>query len=264
MTNWTQNPAHGGWNAAQQMDACRYQADPNGFTTWHGMRAARLEVQPKDDPLALGENTERAECLDLQDASGDVIQESSASGTQYYATSYYFSTGWAATFYPYSAFEASGTTWPAGVSPDCSAGGGKQCNSWSIVLQLYGWGGALSAASRAPGAPQTMAFGIGSQDFPFSDGGAITLGAWTDVVLEVQWASGGITIWRRNEGQTSFTQVASGTATTPAPSGTYVKQGLYRGGNVNGRTDVLWIGPTARGGSFAAVEQAAFGTSAGP
>src|SRR5262249_25726182 len=30
----------------------------------------------------------------------------------------------------------------------------------------------------------------------------------------------------------------------------YVKQGLYRGGNVGGRTDVFWIGPTARGTSL--------------
>jgi hypothetical protein len=42
-----------------------------------------------------------------------------------------------------------------------------------------------------------------------------------------------------------------------------MKQGHYRGGNVNGRTDVLWVGPTARGDTFSAVEQAAFGTNVG-
>jgi hypothetical protein len=43
-----------------------------------------------------------------------------------------------------------------------------------------------------------------------------------------------------------------------------MKQGLYRGGNVDGRTDVYWVGPTVRGGTFSAVEQAAFGTQVGP
>jgi hypothetical protein len=109
-----------------------------------------------------------------------------------------------------------------------------------------------------------MWFDVGSQKFAFSDGGQIVLGAWMDLVIQVDWSSAAIAIWRRNQGQTSFAQVVSGTATSAASSGVYVKQGLYRGANVNGRTDVLWVGPTARGSSFSAVEQAAFGTSAGP
>jgi hypothetical protein len=56
-----------------------------------------------------------------------------------------------------------------------------------------------------------------------------------------------------------------GQATGGAPSqAIYFKQGLYRGGSVNGRTDVFWAGPTARGSTFSAVEQAAFGTNVGP
>jgi hypothetical protein len=244
------------------MDDCRYQADPNGFKTWHGMAAARLEVQPADDPLALGENTERAECLTFQDASGKTITESAASGTQYYATSYYFSTSWAATFYPWSVFETPGSTWPYGTSSDCSGGSGNDCNSWSFVMQFYGWGG-LAAASTAPGQPQTMWLDLGGQKQSFSDGGQIVVGAWLDLVIEVSWSSGAVSVWRRNEGQPNFAQVVS--ATPPAPTGSvYEKQGLYRGGTVNGRTDVLWVGPTARGSSFSAVEQAAFGTNVGP
>ena len=36
--------------------------------------------------------------------------------------------------------------------------------------------------------------------------------------------------------------------TTPVPPGKdfYIKQGLYRGGTVGGRADVLWIGPDQR------------------
>ena len=266
LTDWAQHPAHGGWNGAQQMDDCRYQADPGGFTTWHGKPSARLEVNPGDDPLALGENSERTECLNEQDGSGTVWSEGPSSGTVYYATSYYFSTSWAATFYPYSVFEAGGTSWPGNVSTDCGSAG-NLCNSWSLVLQFHGPGGGspwavLAAGSPGPGQPQKMWL-TGSMDVQFSDGGAITPGAWVDVVLEVAWASGGITVWRRNQGQTAFAQVVA-TTFPVAPAGTYMKQGLYRGGNVDGRTDVLWVGPTARGGTFAAVEQAAFGTSVGP
>jgi hypothetical protein len=266
LTDWTQHPAHGGWYGAQQMDDCRYQADPGGFMTWHGKLAARVEVDPGDDPLALGENSERTECLTEQDASGNQLDEGPASGAQFYATSYYFSTDWAATSYPYSVFEAGGGTWPGNVSSDCGSAG-NLCNSWSLVLQFHQPGGGtpwavLSAASPAPGQPQKMWL-AGSQDVQFSDGGAIVPGKWVDLVLEVDWTSGAIDVWRRDEGQAGFTQVVA--TTFPAPvDGTYMKQGLYRGGNVNGRTDVLWVGPTARGSTFSAVEEAAFGTDAGP
>jgi hypothetical protein len=263
MTSWTQNPGSGGWNGRQVKDACRYEADPGGFVTSHGMLSARVEVDPGDDPLDLGENTERAEMLDLQDATGMPIAESSASGTQYYATSYYFPTTWGATFYPWSAFEASGSTWPAGSTSDCSSGNGNECNSWSFVMQLYPWA-ALAAASAAPGQPQTMWLSAGSQTFQFSDGGQLALGQWMDIVIQVDWTSGAIGVWRRNEGQASFTQVVNGTTGSAPPSGVYSKQGIYRGGNVNGRTDVYWVGPTARGSTFAAVELAAFGTNSGP
>ena len=266
LTDWTQHPAHGGWNGAQQMDDCRYQADPGGFQTWHGKAAARLEVNPGDDPLNLGENSERTECLTEQDASGNQWNEGPSSGTLYYATSYYFSQSWAATFYPYSVFESGGSSWPGNVSTDCSSAG-NLCNSWSLVLQFHGPGGGtpwavLAAGSTAPGAPQKMWLG-GSQDVQFSDGGQLVVGAWVDIAIEVDWATAAITIWRRNEGQTGFTQVVA-TTFPAAVTGTYMKQGLYRGGNVNGRTDVLWVGPTARGSTFSAVEQAAFGTNVGP
>jgi hypothetical protein len=266
LTDWTQHPAHGGWYGAQQMDACRYQADLGRFTTWHGKATARLEVDPGDDPLNLGENSERAECLTEQDASGAQFSEGPSSGTLYYAASYYFSTSWAATFYAYSVFEAGGGSWPGNASSNCS-GAGNLCNSWSLVLQFHGPGGGapwavLAAGSTAPGQPQKMWL-AGSKDVQFSDGGQLVPGAWVDLVLEVNWGTAAITIWRRNQGQMGFTQVVS-TSFPAAVAGTYMKQGLYRGGNVNGRIDVLWVGPTARGSSFSAVEQAAFGTNVGP
>ena len=163
-------------------------------------------------------------------------------------------------------FEAGGSSWPGNVSADCGSAG-NLCNSWSLVLQFHGPGGgtpwaALAAGSPAPGQPQKMWL-TGADDVQFSDDGQIVLGAWVDLVIEVAWASGAITMWRRDEGASSFAEVVA--ATFPAPvTGTYMKQGLYRGGNVNGRTDVLWMGPTARGSTFSAVEQAAFNTNVGP
>jgi hypothetical protein len=236
----------GGWSAQQAMDNCRIQ--PDGFLTWHGKAAVRVEVQPKDDPLVLNSNSERAEMLLMQDANGREIRENANSGTQYYATSYYFPATWRGQQLPWFAF----------TPTDCSAGDQNTCNSWSFVWQFYGWGG-LTAAQSTVNGPQRYAF----NNTPFADGGLIQLGKWTDFVFMVDWSSGAYTIWRRDEGQTAFTQALSGKTPVPGGRDVYVKQGLYRGGNVGGRTDVLWIGPTARGSSFAAVERQAFGTDSG-
>lgn len=232
------------------------------FMTWHNLSALRIEVDPHNDPLALGENTEREEAAMMQNGSG-IINENTSSGIQFYALSYYFPTTWAATAYPYSVFEAAGSSWPNGFTSDCSSGDGNQCNSWSFVMQFYPWG-ALAAASTSIGGPQTYQMNLGGKSFTFSDGGAIALGKWTDFVFKVDWGSGTINIWRRDQGQTQFTQVVTDAIAGPPSGNIYFKQGLYRGGNVNGRSDVYWAGPTVRGSSFAGVEMQAFGTANGP
>ena len=244
ITDWSQVRT-GGWFGEQIMDECRMQ--PDGFLTWHGKAAVRVEVQPNDDPLALNSNSERAEML-LMQSNGSVIKENTSSGTQYYATSYYFPTTWQGQQLPWSAF----------APTECSSGDQNKCNSWSFVWQFYGWGG-LSAAQTTVNGPQHYVFN-GSQ---FTDGGLIQMGKWTDFVFVVDWGTGRYNVWRRDEGQTTFMQKLLGRAPVPAGRGVYVKQGLYRGGNVGGRTDVLWIGPTARGSSFSAVELQAFGTDSG-
>jgi hypothetical protein len=226
------------------MDSCRIQ--PDGFLTWHGKTAVRVEVQPKDDPLTLNSNSERAEMLIMQDDNGKEIRENVHSGTQYYATSYYFPATWQGQQLPWSAF----------APTDCSADQ-NMCNSWSFVWQFYGWG-ALSAAKSTVNGPQHYSF----NNAQLADGGLIQLDKWTDFVFVVEWSTGAYAIWRRDEGQTTFTQALSGKMPVPDRN-IYVKQGLYRGGNVGDRTDVLWIGPTARGSSFSAVERQAFGTDAG-
>jgi hypothetical protein len=244
-SDWARAPT-GGWFGQQIMDSCRMQ--PDGFLTWHGRAAVRVEVQPNDDPLALNANSERAEMLLMQDASGKEIKENSKGGTQYYATSYYFPTTWQGQQFPWSAFP----------SIDCSTGDQNKCNSWSFVWQFYGWG-ALTAAQTFLNGPQRYLFN-GSQ---FADGGLIQLGKWTDFVFMVDWNLGAYAVWRRHEGETIFTLALSGRAAVPVERDVYVKQGLYRGGNVGGRTDILWIGPTVRGSSFSSAEQQAFGTDNG-
>jgi hypothetical protein len=244
-TDWAEIPT-GGWAGQQAMDSCRMQRD--GYVTWHGKVAVRVEVQPTDDPLDSHANSERAEVLFMQDANGKVIKENSASGTQYYATSYYFPTTWQGQQLPWFAF----------APIDCLGDGQNICNSWSFVWQFFGWGG-MSAARTAVNGPEHYLFN-GSR---FTDGGLIKLGKWTDFVFMVDWGTGSYTVWRRDEGQTTFTQVLVGKTAVPSGREVYAKQGLYRGGNVGGRTDVLWIGPTARGASFSAVERQAFGTDNG-
>jgi hypothetical protein len=244
-TDWTTNRT-GGWGGEQVMDRCRIQ--PDGVLTWHGKPAVRVEVQPNDDPLALGANSERAEMLIMQGADKAPIKENDKSGTQYYATSYYFPRTWRGQQLPWSAFS----------SVDCTAQGQNQCNSWSFVWQFYGWGG-LGAAQTALNGPQHYRF----NGAPLADGGLITAGKWTDFVLVVAWGTGNYVVWRRDEDQATFTRALSGNTPVPPDREIYVKQGLYRGGNVGGRTDVLWIGPTARGSSFSAVENRAFGTNNG-
>jgi len=226
------------------MDSCRVH--PDGNVTWHGKAAARVEVQPGDDPLILGENSERAEMLGMQTSNGADITEGPSSGTQYYATSYYFPVTWAGEQLPWSAF----------APIDCSAGTQNQCNSWSAVMQFYGWGALMAARTTVGGVEH-----YGFNGIDFTTNAAIALGKWTDFVFQVNWSTGDFVVYRRDEGSVAFTQVLAGN--TPPAAGVYLKQGLYRGGAVNGRTDVLWVGPTARGTTFAAVEQQAFGTNDG-
>lgn len=242
LTDWANLQRAGGFKAIQAMDTCRIQFDPN-FKTWHGLAATRVEVNPGDDPISSG--GERSEVLFPQTVSGSPIYESSASGTQYIAVSYFFP----------SNFDG---TWLSGNS-----------NSWSIVMQLHNGGGsgvfsALMAGKRTASGKHTFTY-ASAQTYPFSDGGEIRRGEWVDFIFELNFANGRFKIYRRNETQSNFTVVVDATDPSMVSTGqSYMKQGLYRGSSVNGRTDVIWMGPTARGTSFSAVEQAAFATTNGP
>ena len=262
--DWDRDPAQGGWADIQVVDPAKLHKDPN-TPTWHNRGAARVQVDSGDDPLSLGEGTERAEVLAMQDSAGKQIPEGEGSGTQYYAISYKFPADWAGTEI---------------------AGDGT---SWSIVFQLHGPDKlgyspafALNAAKTTNAGLQKYSVATNGGDrqtgccgpsYDFSDGGLISLGQWTDFIIMMSFAStptGHITIWRRDEGQAGFAQVVDvGNVATlqynsqidSTGGAHYWKQGLYRGG-VN-RTDVLWMGPTVRATSFEAAEMAAFGTASG-
>jgi hypothetical protein len=241
LSDWANRPIAGGFNGVQAMDTCRYRLDAS-FRTWHDKPAVRVEVNAGDD--ALNSGGERSEVLTMQTSGGGTIEESSSSGRTFIATSYYFPSNWDGTFIH---------------------GDGE---SWSAVMQFHPSGSAgyfagLHAGRRDVGMPQKFYWSSGALS-EFSDGSAILLGQWVDLVMQFDFATGDFRIYRRNEGQSKFVQVLAITDSSMVTSNTtYFKQGLYRGPDVNGRTDVLWIGPTARATTFAAAELASFGTANG-
>jgi hypothetical protein len=239
LSDWPNQAIAGGFDGIQAMDGCRYQLDAS-FHTWHGGPAVRVEVDPGDNPIPT--SGERAEVLTMQDGQGNDFLESSASGLQFFATSYFFPSTWDGTF-----LQGDG-------------------DSWSAVMQFHpsgadGYFAGIQAGRRDVAAPQTLYYSSGPT---LSELGPIGLGQWVDLVFQMSFATGELHIYRRDQGQAKFAEVLAMTDTTmTSPSTTYFKQGLYRGPDVNGRTDVLWIGPSARGASFSAVEQAGFGTNDG-
>jgi len=240
LTDWINLARAGGFGAYQVMDSCRMKYDPS-FSTWHGLASVRVEVNPGDDPISSG--GERSEVLWMKDQAG-IMFESQTSGRVYFGMSYFF---------------------PVDFDGEVLRG---NPNSWSIIMQLHpgsgnGPFGVFVAGQREPTGPHRFWWTSGQQ-YNFSDGGNIELGKWVDFIFDMNFNTGAFKIYRRNEGETSFRAVVDANDPTLVNAqGSYFKQGLYRGEDVRGRTDVIWMGPTARGNSFLAVEQAAFGTRKG-
>ena len=246
---------HGSWARSQIMAPDRLFAAPG--KTHHNKPAARVDVRPGDNPLSCCAGTERAELVNLRTDTGAALYETFASGTQYFGLSYKFPVGF--------------DTFTHSVA-----------HPWQIVLQLHG-----PDVLRAP-----PAFALDVKYGRFAvrtDGGdmahgnrflerelqdsSLNEGQWTDLMIRIDFAvdeSGGVTVWRRNEAETSFREVLQldgiptlqyDSARNIQADGHYWKQGLYRSAMPVRNT--FSMGPLARGSSFAAVERAAFNTKGG-
>ncbi|MES1198316.1 MAG: heparin lyase I family protein [Chitinophagaceae bacterium] len=238
---------YGGW-ATPNFDNSAIVVDG---TDWHGIPAARVQVT-STDKHACGGDCERSEIAELPDGKGGLIDEANALGsTVYFATSYKIPSQFKST-----------------------------PSNWELVLQLHG----PNELSSNP----VFAFDIGSKKWQVNmrqgditsssnkgyslTNNSINYDKWTDFIIGINFqksATGSVTVWRRDEGATTFTKVLDLTGiSTLQYSGAngalmyhYWKQGLYRGHLDN--TDQIWIGSFVRGTTFSAVENAAFKTQAG-
>jgi polysaccharide lyase-like protein len=235
------------WKAVQRVAVDRLAIVADGGAR-QGTKYARVQVLPGDDPLALGKGTERAEVYYMQDASNAVIFENQSSGTQQYSFSVKFDPSWQ-------------------TIVDYGATTGKWTGAWGIFLQLHGpdnlntnaaW--AITAAGGGHGEADRIHLLTRFGDITLASGpttcelsnGALNIGHWIDFILTVKYAkdsTGSLTLQRRDEGDTAYTQVLSlpNTPTlqySPAVNGGavgdhYIKHGLYRNGQPF--TSVLYL-----------------------
>jgi chitodextrinase len=218
------------WGYKEAVAADRFTILSDGGAR-QGSRYARVEVRSGDNPLSSG-STERAEVSYPQDASNRIIYENLNSGTQQYAFSVKFDPSWRTI---------------------TSSGNG----AWGIFLQLHGPNGsnpawALSATDKIR--LNTRLGNMTSNGVVVRDlsNGNLNIGKWIDFIVTVKYAkdnTGYITIQRRDEGQSSFTQVFSLTNTPTvqydpnvnngAVGNHYFKHGLYR--NAQPFTSILYL-----------------------
>lgn len=224
-----------------------------------GSHALRIEVRPGDAPLATM-TSERAQALLPSDAGGKPIHEHADSGTKYIALSVRLDEAW--------------------TSPVADADGAV----WATVCSLLGSDDPLTGA---PGASPAFALEAANGRFSIvcnggrfdaSDpwrnekpltltNGSLNPGRWVDFVFGITFSttSGGITVWRRDEGQTEFGEVLSYAGPTvistsrSGPRGIdhYWKIGLHRPRQAT-LTSVLWTDAFVRADTFAAAVASAF------
>ena len=242
---------HGNWKALQVVASNRFQrvTDP----VRQGRYAARVEVRPGDDPI--NSSGERSEVLVMSDRRGKPINETESSGTQYYAFGVRLDSKW--------------------QSPTPDKNG-----RWATIFQLHGPDALKASPSFAVSVLDHFNIVLHSGDldsrtnslqwksYAFSDG-SLNPGKWVDLVIRIKFAkdfTGSVAVWRRNEGQSSFRQVASlenvPTLQYRSSLGNvgdhYWKHGLYCSKQTT-ITNVLWLDGLTRGDSFDDVVRAGFG-----
>lgn len=214
----------------------------------HGSWAIKVEVQPGDYI-----DGERSEVTVPQDDDGVVIWTTENNGTEYIAFSTYFPSDY--------------------VTLDA--------DHWLIFCQLHG-AGALPPALDfevyvEDGTDHIyIRMSQGNQDtpsevyYPLSENG-INKGYWIDWVLKIKYAittTGSIDVYRRDEGDSSFTNVCShdNIATLQYSTGEenpedrehYWKHGVYRAVTA-GKTSIIYIDGFTIASTFDAAVNNAFG-----
>jgi hypothetical protein len=207
------------WGIKQVVADDRYKILNDGGAR-QGNYYARVEVRPGDNPLSCCSGTSRSEVAVMRDANNKDISENESSGTVQYSFSVKFD-----------------STWQPVVGS----------TKWALFLQLHG----PDVLGASP------LFGLGAIDkiglsmlrgdistphwlsYDLSDG-SLNKGQWIDFIVTVKYQKGPtgfIVIQRRNEGQTTFTEVLnlqnistlqySSAVNGGAVGNHYMKYGLY-------------------------------------
>lgn len=242
----------GNWRSTQIMAPDRFQLVTD--IVRQGRYAARVEVRPGDDPI--NSSGERAEVSTMSDRDGNPLFEDESSGVQFFAFSVRLAPDW--------------------QPPTPEAGSG-----WATVLQLHGPNSLKASPSIAVRVLDHFAISLHAgnlddrakaawhESHPFKNY-RLAPGKWVDLVLRVKLAkdfTGEVDVWRRDEGQVSFThelalrriptlQYASG-IDNGLVGKHYWKHGLYRSKD-RSITNVLWLDGLTRANSFEAAIRSAF------
>ncbi len=235
----------GSWSSKQAVGAYSIQLVSDVVRA--GSKAMRVEVRSGDNPLNCCASSERAELTIMTNPNGSDLLEGLTSGTKYYGFS-------------------------VRLEPNF------QFPEWSLLFQLHG--------PDYLDAYPLVAIGVDADGYNLDHFGGdtttaprihralgpVTPGQWVDFILKVTFAkdaTGEITVWRRNEGETTFTQMTTLTniptlqyrGTDPV-GGHYWKMGYYR--SKQSFTNVLWNDGVTRADTFEEAVAALSGTTTPP
>jgi hypothetical protein len=198
-----------------------------------GSKAMRVEVRPGDNPLNCCFSSERAEVTIMTNPDGSDLQEGPSSGTQYYGFSVRLEPNFQFPLWSV-VFQLHGPDY-LDVFPLISVG----LDSGGFYLDHYG--GNVANTTRLHRAL-----------------GPVTAGVWTDFILKITYATGAtgeVMVWRRNEGEQNFTQVAT---LSDVPTLQYIgsdpvgehywKTGYYR--SKEDFTSVIWNDNVVRADTY--------------
>jgi hypothetical protein len=250
---WVAGHGPNHWSIVQERgeDRLKVEYDP---TSPKGGTVLRVEVRPGD---TVGWSGERAEVSHMLSPTGAQYPVTVESGHEVYGISVKVDSDWL----------PPANKW-----------------HWGAVLQLHGPDDFVAPPALALAAEEdfhlntcagdlveggSLSRNKDAKSLPFTRGD-LRPGHWVQFLIDVVWAydnSGSLSIYRRDEGEASFSPVLTQTgqptlqfrSTTPNPVGShYWKMGYYRS-HSPGVTSRLWLGPFVRGASLQEVAVAAFG-----